>query len=194
MTTVVDTAAPDAAKRAADSKPKAREFDEGELAVSTMLGGFFTALAVADLSMDLYAGADADVMAVRAGYLGWKAAAPIISQAMLVLVLPLPFVFYMIIRKEVMPLVGYTDDGRPLGPPMQYLRALGSLTLAMILGVVTTVITTVLPLEQQCAAGGDCEDLWFWHAIVVLVNLVLLVLPFLRYGAARAAEAPAKHS
>ena len=191
MSSVVDTATADGPKAAAPAK---REFDEAELAISTLLGGFFTALAVADLSMDMYVDWEyVPTNVPRARYLEWKGNAPIISHAMLLLIVPLSFVIFGIIHKEVLPLFGWGNEGKPLVGAARTLRLLGSGTLALILGVVTTVIVAVQPTEKACIESPEaCVDMWFWHLVVVCVNIVLLIVPFMRFQAARTMEQEGK--
>jgi len=191
MASVVDAGPAEVPKAAAPAK---REFDEAELAISTLLGGFFTALSIADLSMDMYVdGGYVASNAARAHYLGWKGNAPIISHAMLLLIVPLPFVIFGIVHKEVLPLFGFGGDGRALVGAARTLRLLGSGTLALILGVVTTVVVAVQPTEKACIESVDsCVDMWFWHLVVVCVNIVLLIVPFMRFQAARAMEQEGK--
>lgn len=188
MSSVIDGSATggDASKRAELTKT-VREFDETELAISTLLGGFFTGLSLADLSVDLFASESTNA-AVRTAFLEWKLGGPpVITQLTLLFAIPLPFVFYKFIREEIMPLFGAS-----LTREEQWLRVLGSTTLLMILGVVTTVIMAVIPSEKLCFEEKECADLWLWHLVVVAVNVVLLVIPFLRYHAARAVEQTGK--
>jgi hypothetical protein len=194
MSNVVDTSSSlsfDGKREPAKLASAPREFDEYELAVSTLIGGFFTGLSLADLSVDLHAewGTDGSTAGIRAGYLQWKSAAPILSSMVLVLAIPLPFVFYKFIREEIIPLVGLNVE-KPLSSAERWLRTLGTAVLCLIVTAVLTVAAGVMPNEAACAGGDQagCQELWWWHAVVVFLNIVLLVMPFFRYQAARVVE------
>jgi hypothetical protein len=188
MASIIDssTVGADAGKRA-DATKTPREFDETELAFSTLLGGFFTGLSLADLSIDIFA-SEISTASVRTAFLQWKLGGPpIISHLTLLFALPLPFVLYKFVTEEIMPL--FRDN---LSREEQWLRVLGATTLFMIFGVVSTVVMAVIPSEKLCFEEQDCDDLWLWHLVVVAVNVILLIIPFMRYHAARAVEQTGK--
>lgn len=157
--------------------PKTLEpLNPGALGISCTIGGLFMGLALVDYSVAVHESAT-ELLPL---YLQWKHAAPIISPMMLFFALFLPLESIRAVREDVLGLVR-----RPAGFAR---HAVGTAAFALMMGVVTCVVVTVMPAEQAAVAAGkdmtlqQLETLQGWYLLMLLLNILTLVLGIAKYA------------
>lgn len=174
---------------AASSAPK--PMTVGDVAVSTLFGGFFLALSVVDSSVGMWARADwAARGSFLSSYFAWRHDAPLIGPFMLLLLLILPFAVWGMIKDDVLPLL------RGAAPEHRARHAWGAVNFVGLLFVIFYAVAQQRPAELAVIAGGAgseaaAQHAGTCHAVSLVANLVMALLPMFKFAAASKASAAA---
>lgn len=172
-----------------------KPFGVVEFAIGTLFAGFFCALALSDLSASLFfssqAGSDASAGATGqrgalgfAEYVRWKNQAPLIGPIILGVALLLPLVVFGLV-KDVIGIFTRAASVRR--------HVIDLCHLVLLSTVLFVVIAKVKPTEQLLLEAATKsvnpevfaqlhDHLTVFYAIVCSLNLLMMVLPFLRWS------------
>lgn len=158
----------------------------GDVAVSSLFGGFFLALSVVDSSVGMWARSD---LAARgsflSAYLSWRHDAPLVGPLMLLLLLILPFAVWGMIKDDVLPLV------RGSAPEHRARHAWGTVNFVGLVFVIFFAVSQQRPSELAVIASPDeatAQRAASCHTVSLVANLVMALLPIFKYAAANKAS------
>eukprot|EP01138_Halocafeteria_seosinensis_P015294 gb/GECG01015610.1/.p1 GENE.gb/GECG01015610.1/~~gb/GECG01015610.1/.p1 ORF type:complete len:208 (+),score=16.77 gb/GECG01015610.1/:1-624(+) len=165
-------------------------FGPSDLAIGCVFGGFFTALSLVDYSVMSYALAHR-MPQLSVLYLTWKADPPIVGKIMMSLLLILPFEIYRALKEDIWFSLRtlFTGNRDCHLPPKIAMHVVGSAQFLCLCGILSFLFTFLLPLEQslgkleaeKMATSPSNAVLVQYYLGMVLINIVMLILPFIRY-------------
>lgn len=156
------------------------------------INGFFTANALVDYSVDIWAAADKTRFGMAATYYVWRAEAPIISYIFMALTLPLPFILIGAGYAAIQTVFGLRKATlkRHVGDLVQFAGL--AFLLPYIIMVMLPAQSALADLSPSCgekaskAALGTCglalDAVTTPHLVILLLNVMLLAADAIKYN------------
>lgn len=176
-----------------------------DVAVANVFNTMFLILSVCDYSADLWTAAaegNKSKMVFLAEYVAWRQAMPVLAPVLMLLLLPLPFIVGGMYLSMLQALLGW----RAATMTRHVADCIEAATISVI---VVMVVTRIIPTQTEVVAScppasnrqdvvSQCtsaaSDLQANDLIMVLLNLIMFVMPIVKYnkGNTDAAEAKPK--